>query len=258
LQIIQTICRYLTQICSYKKELSIHLAHSVQNLEKLFCTVLQLCITKVSHLKALLAKSHHGQQKQNQAQKYNADELISSQNKLFSIISYCLDSLFNYIPDFAHSIHLIRFDEYNLLLAVNLNPPSSFDINSLQNSNLTFGSLLFLIDYCFKILHKHDLISSGAPSSISSKINPENVLSPKKNVSINTSTVGTPGGNLTTDELNLDTKLPSKSLTLTLLEKILNLLLTQIVLCDKKFQFTNRDKMIFKRELSSEIVSYLN
>lgn len=219
--------------------------------------MLQLCITKVSHLKSLIAKSHHGQQKQNQNQKLNADDLISCQNKLFSIISYCLDSLFNYMPNFSHSIHLISFDEYNLLLAVNLNPPSSFDVNSMQNSNLTFGSLLFLIDYCFKILHKHDLISSGVGLGNLSKTNLENVLSPKKSVSINVGTVGTPGGNQAGEDLNADTKLPSKSLTLTLLEKNLNLLLTQIVLCEKKFQFTNRDKMIFKRELSAEIVIHL-
>ena len=263
LKIIQSICRYLAQISLYKKELSINLSDSVQGLERIFCTLLQLCITKVSHIKVLITKSLQ-QQHSNKTHKLNQDELISCQNQLFTIISLCLDSLFNYIPNFAHSAHLISFDEFNLLLAVNLNPPSSFDVNSMQHVNLSFGSILCLIDYCFKILHKHDLISSvsssGVSSSILNKTNIENVLSPKKNVSINVSSMtGSTGTqNATgTGSINdeLDTKLPLKALTLTVLEKVLNFLLTQIVLCEKKFQFTNRDKMIFKRELSSEIVS---
>ena len=226
-----------------------------------------MCITKISHIKILITKSHHNhqqqqQQQQKQAQKVNTDELISCQNQLFSIISCCLDSLLNYIPNFAQASHLINLDEYNFLLAVNLNPPSSFDLNNMQQLNLSFGSLTFLIDYCFKVLHKHDIVAS-AGSHILNKTNTENVLSPKKTVTINTSisisggTGGNTAGNtslLYGDDLNLDAKLPQKPLTLTVLEKSLNFLLTQIILCERKYQFSNRDKQIFKRELSAEIV----
>lgn len=45
-----------------------------------------------------------------------------------------------------------------------------------------------------------------------------------------------------------------RSLIVSTLEKVLNMLLTQIILCDRLTNFSSRDKKMFKRELSSEIV----
>jgi hypothetical protein len=82
--------------------------------------------------------------------KANIEELVTSQNLLFSITSLCLDSLLNYIPNFGESNYMARLDEYKLLLAIQLSPPSSFDLHS----SLSFGSILWLIDYILKILHR--------------------------------------------------------------------------------------------------------
>lgn len=45
-----------------------------------------------------------------------------------------------------------------------------------------------------------------------------------------------------------------RSLIVSTLEKVLNLVLTQIILCDRLSHFSARDKKLFKRELSSELV----
>ena len=50
--------------------------------------------------------------------------------------------------------------------------------------------------------------------------------------------------------------LARRTLVTTVLEKLLNLLLTQIILCDKLMQHSDRDRKLFKRELSTEIVSH--
>jgi hypothetical protein len=53
-----------------------------------------------------------------------------------------------------------------------------------------------------------------------------------------------------------------RTLLVQTLEKLLNFLLTQIILCEKMLQHSSRDKKMFKRELNSEIVKliifYLN
>jgi hypothetical protein len=84
------------------------------------------------------------------ANKLQIEELVGTQNLLFSIVSLCLDSLLNHIPNFGQVNYLAKLDEYRLLLAFQLSPPSSFDLHS----PLSFGSILWLIDYILKILHR--------------------------------------------------------------------------------------------------------
>ncbi len=120
---------------------------------------MQLCIGKMSYTKLLINKSHHNQHVQQQqlnltlsstSSKINVEELVLFQNSLFSIISSCLNALFNYIPNFGDGNYLATLDEYKLLLNLNLAPPSSFDFNSPAS----FGSILWIIDYCLKLLNK--------------------------------------------------------------------------------------------------------
>ena len=182
---------------------------------------------KLSHVRIVSMKVHHNLQTtmgghQNPLAKISPEDLVNIQNLLFSIISLNLSALSNFAPNFADPNYLIKLDEYRLLLAFQLSPPSSFD----SYSPLSFGSILWLIDYNLKILHKYDLNPSGANTSVlntsliknttilSSNLTPnkrlQNIInsgtpsspsvdtSPKKNVSI------------LLDETHLDTKLPSK------------------------------------------------
>ena len=80
----------------------------------------------------------------------STEDLVACQNLLFSLMSVCLDSLFNYMPNFADTNYLSSIDEYKLLLAFQLAPPSSFDMQS----PLSFGSILWIIDYILKLLHR--------------------------------------------------------------------------------------------------------
>lgn len=82
--------------------------------------------------------------------KFNMEELITTQNLLFTIISLCLDSLLNYIPNFGEASYMSKIDEYSLLISLQLSAPSSFD----QHNILSFGSILWLIDYILKLLHR--------------------------------------------------------------------------------------------------------
>jgi hypothetical protein len=109
-------------------------------------------------LKMLTIKSHQQQHSSAQAQSHNAqalvkltnDEILNSQTLLFAIISYCLDSLANFMPNFADGSYMTRLDEYRLLLAFQLTPPSSFDLQS----PLSFGGILWLIDYILKLVYR--------------------------------------------------------------------------------------------------------
>ena len=115
---------------------------------------MQLSIEKISNIKGLLSKGHHhtviGQHDSFQAKpsRIDLEELLLCQNLLFSISSFCLDAIYHYIPNLASP--LTNIEEYNLLVAVNLNPPSSFDCQT----PLSFGSILWMIDYCMKLLQK--------------------------------------------------------------------------------------------------------
>ena len=104
-------------------------------------------------LKMLTIKSHQQPQAFNQfsnINRMNYEEIVTAQNHLFLIISYCLDGLLNYIPNFADSNYLNKMDEYRLLLAFQLAPPSSFDLQC----PLSFGGILWLIDHILKTLHR--------------------------------------------------------------------------------------------------------
>jgi hypothetical protein len=107
-----------------------------------FSVLLQTCITKMSHIRSLTIRGQHQHQ--------NYEDLITAQNLFFNIISICLDSLFNYAPNLADHNYLSYLDEYQLLVHVNFTAPSSFDLNA----HLSFGSLLWMIDFCLKILQK--------------------------------------------------------------------------------------------------------
>jgi hypothetical protein len=114
-------------------------------------------------LKMLTIKSYHQQHTSSQHQTQNAqalskltnDEILTSQTLLFSILSYCLDSLANFMPNFADGSYMTKLDEYRLLIAFQLTPPSSFDLQS----PLSFGGILWLIDYILKIVHRVNEIS---------------------------------------------------------------------------------------------------
>ncbi|CAF0748696.1 unnamed protein product [Brachionus calyciflorus] len=273
LDIIRAFSRYLAQISLYTKELLLNIQNSTQHLESLFTSLIQLCIMKLSHVRIVSMKAHHSLQTtigshQSPLSKLAPDDLVNIQNLLFSIMSLNLSGLFNFAPNFADPNYLIKLDEYRPILAFQLAPPSSFD----SHSTLSFGSILWLIDFILKILHKYDHSSPAGNASvlnstvlknttiISSNLTPnkrvQNIInsgnpnstladtSPKKNASI-------------LEDTHIETKLPSKSLIICVLEKCLNILLSQIVLCEKVSHISPRDKKLLKRELNSEINSII-
>jgi hypothetical protein len=250
LETIRSITRYLSQISIYKKELSIHISHSMANLERLFCTLLQLCILKLNQIKVLIQKMTH--QSQQSIPQNDLSDLNSSQNVIFSIMSLCLDSLLNFIPNFADPNYLLTIDEYKLLLDTHLTMPSSFDLQT----SLSFGSILWLIEYCLKLLQKHDTANPTSATTAASSIKSSTTPS-KLNESLTNELIGSPSKRnvtiLVNDELD-NSKLPFRSLYICVLEKVLNFLLTQIILCDRQLQFSLRDRKIFKRDLGAEIV----
>lgn len=179
---------------------------------------------KLSHVRIMSMKHlHHNSTlgwQQNSLTKLSLDDLVNIQNILFTIISINLDGLFNFSPNFADQNFSLKFDEYKILLTSQISPPSAFD----AHTPLSFGSVLWLIDYLLKLLHKHDitgnssmlnttsskntsilssnltsnkrlqdLINSGVPGSSSIS------TSPKKNVTI----IG--------EDASFETKLPNKS-----------------------------------------------
>jgi hypothetical protein len=79
----------------------------------------------------------------------SADDLVIAQNLLLHLICNCLNTLRNYIPNLSDLKYDSHLNEYKLLLTIHFTPPS-FD----SQSPLSFGCILWLIDYCLKILHK--------------------------------------------------------------------------------------------------------
>ena len=113
-----------------------------------------MCIMK---LKLVTAKSNQFQHNVSMTQSVSSnsnrltnEEILTSQTLLFSIISYCLDSLMNFTLNFADSNYISKLDEYKLILAFQLTPPSTFDVQS----QLSFGGILWLIDYILKIVYR--------------------------------------------------------------------------------------------------------
>lgn len=176
----------------------------------------------------LALKTHHLQQsalagsQMSSLSKINSEELVRLKNLLFSIISLSLDSLSNFIPNFADPNYLGKIDEYKLLLAFQLTPPSSFD----SNSPLSFGSILWLIDYILKVLHRYDQTTSLAnitnlPSNAQKQANAQSsTLTPSKRVkdlisgqqssSLLADTSPKKNVSILVDESHLETKLPLK------------------------------------------------
>jgi hypothetical protein len=222
------------------------------NLERLFCTLLQLCILKLNQIKLLMHKIAH--QPQQSMSQNDLSDLNSSQNLIFSIMSFCLDSLFTCIPNFSDPNYLITIDEYKLLLDTHLTMPSSFDLQT----SLSFGSILWLIEYCLKILQKHETFNVSSTMTGSSSALKSTTTPSKLNESLTNELIGSPSKRSVTILANDDTensKLPFRALYVCVLEKVLNFLLTQIILCDRQVQFSIRDRKIFKRDLGVEIVS---
>lgn len=175
---------------------------------------------------------------------------ITAQNLIFSIMSISLDALTSYTPNLGDSNCAIQFDEYKLLLSAQLAQPSSFD----TFSSFSFGSIMWMIDYCLKIAQKNELGVSGLARQQSIATTPKKGLdlnpvtettSPKKSVAV------------TSEESAIETKFATKQIIIGVLERCLNFLLTQTVLLERQTQYSARDKKIFKRELSSEIESIL-
>lgn len=133
--------------------------------------MIQICISKLAYLRQMNIKlqqqSQHLQQQQQQSQSQSQsstpqigtqlsairatlDELISSQSLLISIVSLCMNALLNYIPNFAESSYPTHLDEFRPILALQLSQPSSFD----TRAPLSFGSILWFIEYSLKLLHR--------------------------------------------------------------------------------------------------------
>lgn len=243
LEITNSFARYLSQMSNYTKELLIHIPNSMENmavykinfqfkinicfksyfLKRLSCSLIQICIMKLSQVKMISIKTQHGsQQFNNPLFRISSEDLLHIQNLLFSITTFSLDSIFNFIPNFSDPNYLAKLDEYKILLAFQLTPPSSFD----SHSALSFGSLLWLIDYILKILHRYDQASSIGNTTISSTVpskttglntttqTPNKLLQEiKNNQASNLSAVNTsPKKNVTivSDETSPETKLPTK------------------------------------------------
>ena len=214
----------------------------------------------------------------------NLDELNKSQRALFDVISTCLDSLLATCVPNMRELQYVQYvqDEREhalLLLATHLTPPSTFDTTASSapataaaaaasqptsgGHVLSFGSLLWLVDYSLKLLHKHDVaVSAAATTSTTTTTTTSTHHSPKKNVSI----AVPPASSLTIDTTEsasssqTTAQLPFRSLVVCVLEKTLHLLLTQLVVCDKQppasSHMSPRDRKIFKRDLNAEIVSH--
>lgn len=253
LETIRAITRYLSQISIYKKELSIQISHSLSNLERLFCTLLQLCILKLNQIKLLIHKMAY--QSQQSMPQNDLNDLNSSQNLIFSIMSLCLDSLINFMPNFADPNYLITIDEYKLLLDTHLSMPSSFDLQT----SLSFGSILWLIEYCLKLLQKHESVNVSSTVASSASTLKSTTTPNKLNESLTNELIGSPSKRNVTILANdeSDGNKSFRSLYVCVLEKVLNFLLTQIILCDRQTQFSIRDRKIFKRDLGAEIVSII-
>ncbi len=93
------------------------------------------------------------QQAANLNAKKEIGKCIVAQNLIFSITSISLDALMSYVPNLGDSNCAIQFDEYKLLLSAQLAQPSSFD----TFSSFSFGSIMWMIDYCLKIAQKVNL-----------------------------------------------------------------------------------------------------
>ncbi len=123
-------------------------------LQQVFSVLLQICIGKMSHVKTLLARSHQQHQQQTNhtqaSSTVSSDILLAAQNAFCSIMSLCLDALLHYAPDLTEYGYMTRLDEYRLIVATNFTQPSSFDLTA----SFSFGSILWTIDYCLKILQK--------------------------------------------------------------------------------------------------------
>lgn len=262
LEIIRTFSRYLVQISKYKRELLINLPNSADYLEQIFCDMLHSCISKTRQIKSVssrLSQQLHAsaqkkdkltpqQQAASMKSKKEIGKCIAAQNLIFSIMSVSLDALMNYVPNLGDNNYITHFDEYKLLISTQLAQPSSFD----NFSAFSFGSILWIIDYCLKIAQKNEICSSSitkqsitTPKKGELHVLATETASPKKGVSSNV------------EESAIETKFATKQIIMGVLEKFLNFLLTQIVLFEKQSQYSVRDKKIFKRELSSEINSIL-
>lgn len=189
----------------------------------MFTSIVQLCIMKLSHVRIVSMKQMHHQStvgwQLNSLTKLNSDDLVNIQNMLFTIVSINLDGLFNFSPSFADQNFSLKLDEYKILLTSQISPPSAFD----AHTPLSFGSILWLIDYLLKLLHKHD-ISASAPLKFNTQTKGANLTSsnitPNKRVQdiINSGQSGSsfvntsPKKNVTIlgEDSGFETKLPNK------------------------------------------------
>ena len=95
----------------------------------------------------------HQQHLANISSCYRSDyeDLQKVQIVLFEIISYCMDSLFNYVPNLGDFNYVSQFDEFKLLLTLQWSSTPDFQ------AGLSFGSLLWIIEYCLRVLQKVSL-----------------------------------------------------------------------------------------------------
>jgi len=141
------------------------------------------------------------------------------------------------LGDFNYATHL---DEYKLLLTTQLAQPSSFD----TYSPFSFGSILWMIDYCLKIAQKNEIGFTNVTKNVATTPKKPDESPSKKATGF-------------LEETAIETKFATKQLIISVLEKLLNLVLAQSVLFERQTQFNARDKKLFRRELSSEINSIL-
>jgi hypothetical protein len=98
------------------------------------------------------------------------------------------------------------------------------------------------------ILSQNSLNKTGLDLNKSKKlsdISAHEGLSPRKNVTI------------IAEDPSLESKQPAKNLVNSILEKLFNFLFTQIILFERQNQYSGRDRKIFKREISLELVRFI-
>ncbi|XP_014681230.1 PREDICTED: nucleoporin NUP188 homolog [Priapulus caudatus] len=146
--------------------------------------------------------------------------LIQTQSRFLHILMLCLSILKNFAPDL-----LELFDESLDVMQFKPVLELGFSAPALEKEgNLTFGTLVTLSNYGVRMLMKADVSSLASPSR-----------SP-----------------------NVNYDLPnSKSVVTYLMETSLGLLMCQACLYLRNPRLAPRDKQLLKRELSTELTSYL-
>jgi hypothetical protein len=167
LECVIQMCHYFSVLSEYKKELIIHIPHTFSNisLSDLTLDILQISIVKLKCLR-LIDESIKKQASLDLTHNEISSSIIV--NKLLQIIWNCVNVLMNYIPsmnDLKFNTNIEQSNEFNLLISLKFTAPSYDTLNT----QLSFGSLLFIIDYCIKTLHKLETLNRTLSSPSKAK-----------------------------------------------------------------------------------------